>query len=53
MGANPRSYLIDYQPDINAALQILRQQEFRAGRYFPTVDYASFPLYSGYVGPGA
>ncbi len=53
MGATPWSYLVDYQPDINAALQTLRQQEFEAGRYFPAIDYAEFPLSSGHLGPGA
>jgi hypothetical protein len=53
MGANPWSYLVDYQPDINAALQALRQQEFEAGRYSPAIDYAEFPLRSGHPGSGA
>jgi hypothetical protein len=53
MGANPWSYLVDYQPDINAALQALRQREFEAGRYSPAIDYAEFPLSSGHSGPGA
>jgi hypothetical protein len=53
MGATPWSYLVDYQPDINAALQTLRQREFESGRYFPAIDYVEFPLSSGYPGPGA
>jgi hypothetical protein len=53
MGATPWSYLFDYQSDINAALQALRQREFEAGRYFPAIDYAEFPLRSGHLGSGA
>jgi hypothetical protein len=33
MGAEPWHYVVPYQSDINAALQALREQEFRAGRY--------------------
>jgi hypothetical protein len=33
MGGNPWHSFTRYQPDINAALQNLREQEFRAGRY--------------------
>lgn len=53
MGATPWSYLVDYRSDINAVLQALRQREFEAGRYFPAIDYAEFPLRSGHLGPGA
>src|SRR5579885_2219216 len=33
MGAEPYSYWVPFEKDINAALQKLRQQEFQAGRY--------------------
>jgi hypothetical protein len=33
MGANPWAHFTPYQADINAALQSLKEQEFRAGRY--------------------
>jgi hypothetical protein len=33
MGAKPWSHFTPYQTDINAALQSLKEQEFRAGRY--------------------
>ena len=33
MGASSWNYVVPYQPDINAALQALRQQEFEAGEY--------------------
>jgi hypothetical protein len=53
MGATAWSYLVDYQPDINAALQALRKREFEAGRYSPAIDYAEFPLCSDHPGSGA
>jgi hypothetical protein len=31
------SYIVDYDPDINRALQTLREREFLAGRYYPAV----------------
>ncbi|MEM9539200.1 MAG: hypothetical protein AAGA60_06765 [Cyanobacteria bacterium P01_E01_bin.42] len=33
MGSKPWHYFTPYQTDINAALQALKEQEFRAGRY--------------------
>ena len=33
MGAEAWSYFVPYEKDINAALQKLREQEFKAGRY--------------------
>lgn len=38
MGSFPYYYFTKYQPDINSALQALRQQEFRAGRYDPAMN---------------
>jgi hypothetical protein len=35
MGGHAYWYFIPYQPDINAALNALQQQEFEAGRYNP------------------
>ncbi len=37
MGASPYWYFVPYQPDVQAALDALRQREFEAGRYFPVV----------------
>ena len=34
MGAEFWSYFVPYQPDIRAALALLREQEFRAGRFY-------------------
>ncbi len=33
MGAEPWSYFVPYQPDVEAALEALKQREFAAGRY--------------------
>lgn len=33
MGAEPWLYFVPYQEDVEAALELLRQQEFDAGRY--------------------
>lgn len=33
MGAEPWDYFVPYEPDLRAALEKLRQREFRAGRY--------------------
>ena len=44
MGAEPYWYFVEYKPDIGAALQELRDREFRAGRYHPVVDRLEFPL---------
>ena len=34
MGAEPWAYFVPYRPDVQAALDDLKQQEFRAGRYW-------------------
>ena len=46
MGANPYFYFTPYQGDIDAALQALREQEFRAGRYDPALMMATPPTYT-------
>jgi hypothetical protein len=53
VGANPWWYIVDYEADVNAALQSLREREFQAGRYFPAIDYIDFPLSSASPAPGA
>ena len=50
MGAEPYSYFVPYQPDINAALQQLREREFHAGRYNPANE---FPADEGDEATGA
>jgi hypothetical protein len=53
MGAEPYWYTVRYQPDIGAALQQLREQEFRAGRYNPVIPSPSFPIGPNSPAPGA
>ena len=53
MGGHPWFYFVDYEPDINAALQKLREREFRAGRYNPAVDFPEFPVGPDAPAPGA
>lgn len=53
MGAEPYYYFIEYQPDIDAALQELRQREFEAGRYNPAQPFLRFPIYANSPAPGA
>ena len=45
MGAHPYFYFIPYQKDIRAALQALREREFKAGRYDPAMQMADPPTY--------
>jgi hypothetical protein len=44
MGAHPYLYFVRYNPNIDAALQQLRQQEFSAGRYNPVMRHPQFPF---------
>jgi hypothetical protein len=53
MGGHPWFYFVDYEPDINAALQKLRQREFHAGRYNPVVWFPEFPVNPQSPAPGA
>ena len=39
MGAEPWSYFVPFQKDVQAALEALREKEFRAGRYHGPHDY--------------
>ena len=39
MGAEPWDYFVPYENDIQAALDKLRQREFRAGRYRGSEDH--------------
>jgi hypothetical protein len=45
MGSHPYFYFTPYQPDINHALQALRQQEFEAGRYDPAINMSDPALW--------
>ena len=53
MGAHPYYYFVEYQPDVEAALQELRQREFEAGRYNPVQPFLRFPLHPNSAAPGA
>lgn len=62
MGSHPYFYFTKYQPDINSALQALRQQEFEAGRYDPAMNMHNpsmwmflfnFPPDTQSISPGA
>ncbi len=52
MGAEPYFYFVKYNADIDAALQELREREFRAGRYNPVVPHLSFPITRDSPAPG-
>lgn len=53
MGGHPWFYFVEYEPDIDAALQKLRRREFEAGRYNPAVDFPEFPMTADSPAPGA
>ncbi len=53
MGAHPYYYFVEHQPDVEAALQDLRQREFRAGRYNPVQPFPHFPIRPDSPAPGA
>ena len=55
MGAEPYFYFVEYIPDIEAALQELREREFEAGRYNPVIRslYSLFPIGPDSPAPGA
>jgi hypothetical protein len=53
MGGQPYWYFVEYKPDIDGALQELREREFRAGRYNPVIPFLEFPLGPDAPSPGA
>jgi hypothetical protein len=53
MGAHPYYYFVEYQADVDAALQDLRQREFEAGRYNPAQPFPQFPIRFDRPTPGA
>lgn len=53
MGGHPYFYVVEYQADIQAALDGLREREFKAGRYNPVVPNLEFPLTAASPAPGA
>ncbi len=53
MGGHPWFYFVEYQTDINGALQALRRREFEAGRYNPAMWMPPFPVEADTSAPGA
>jgi hypothetical protein len=53
MGGEPYWYFVEYKPDLDAALQELREREFLAGRYNPVTPFLRFPIDPTVPGPGA
>lgn len=53
MGGHPWFYFVDYEPDVETALQKLREREFQAGRYNPVIDFPEFPVTHKSPAPGA
>jgi hypothetical protein len=53
MGAHPYWYVVKHRTDVAAALQELRDREFRAGRYNPVIRFLDFPIGPNSPAPGA
>jgi hypothetical protein len=53
MGAHPYWYAVKYRPELEAALDDLRQREFGAGRYNPVMPFINFPITPASQAPGA
>lgn len=55
MGAEPYWYFEKYSPDLEAALEALRQREFKAGRYNPAMMFPAelMPAGPNSLAPGA
>jgi hypothetical protein len=53
MGAEPYFYFVEYQEDLDQALQGLRRREFLAGRYSPAMEVLRFPVDPKAPSPGA
>ena len=53
MGGEPYWYFVKYKGNLDAALDELRDREFRAGRYNPVTPFLRFPIDPNVPGPGA
>ena len=53
MGAEPYYYFTSFNPDLDAALEQLRDREFEAGRYNPAMRRIGFPIDLARPSPGA
>lgn len=49
MGASDWNYVVEYQPDIDRALQQLRQREFEAGRFYRPAAWLTQALELGLI----
>jgi hypothetical protein len=52
MGGHAYWYVVPYQSNLQAALDELRQREFKAGRYNPVMPWMNFPLGADAPSPG-
>jgi hypothetical protein len=52
MGAHFYYYIVPFDPDIQAALDRLREREFNAGRYNPVMPFIDFPITPASPAPG-
>jgi hypothetical protein len=52
MGGHPWFYVVDYDSNPGRALELLRQREFRAGRYNPAMPFPPFPIGPETPSPG-
>jgi hypothetical protein len=53
LGAHPYFYFVKHKPNLQEALEELRQQEFQAGRYNPVIPFPNFPISPHSPAPGA
>ena len=53
MGGHPYWYVVAYDANLEAALERLREREFRAGRYNPVMPFIPFPITASSPSPGA
>jgi hypothetical protein len=53
MGGHAYWYYTKYQIDVDITLQVLRQQEFIAGRYNPVLRIIDFPITDNSLAPGS
>jgi hypothetical protein len=52
MGGHAYWYAVKYRPEVEIALEDLRQREFRAGRYNPVMQFIHVPITPASPAPG-
>ncbi len=52
MCAAPYWYYVKYKTDIPTTLHQLRRREFKAGRYYPVMQFINFPITDNSPAPG-